>query len=274
MNPMPQRAPQPQPAPMPSRQLSPRAALRELPPSARNRGSASGWAMIRKTLLLGLIGFGAFKLAPSLADGLESSATGDSAVAANTDAESSAKNWIHHAAASETGSALTWIGRSGSAAAASEITFGADDVDRQLTSQALKGQNLATMNQAVKVAQAAAVVEDPEPAAPQPSITPGMRTDLVTGNSKFYHIMLFDSCDEDGDVVDVIIDGHPFARVPITNAGVTLSVPLNSGSTIEILGVRDGVGGITVACKTSRGEGFVRVLHEGERQLLSVVPGS
>ncbi len=272
MNPMPQRAPQPQPVPQPSRQPDPRGALRELAPSARTGTAVSKWGMARKALLLGLLGLGAFKIAPGILGRL-STASDTSNTAASAATESSAKSWIHHATASEREVPMTWVGRSGRPAAATAVALSADDVDHDLTERALKGESLPALNQAVQSAQPSGLIDDPEPAAPQPSITPGMRMELVTGDSKFYHIMLFDSCDEDGDVVDVIIDGHPFARVPITHAGATLSVPLNSGSTIEVVGVRDGVGGITVACSTSRGEGFVRVLREGERQLLSVVPG-
>jgi hypothetical protein len=104
-----------------------------------------------------------------------------------------------------------------------------------------------------------------------------MQMQLAHDTSRFYQIYLWDSCYEDGDIVDIFIDGHRFATVPITNGGTTLTVPVkNNGSTqIEVQGIRDGGGGITVACRTSQGEGFVRVLESGETQVLAMAgPGA
>jgi len=59
--------------------------------------------------------------------------------------------------------------------------------------------------------------------------------------------------------------------VPITNSGIILTLPLaNRGTTqVSIRGIHDGGGGITVACETSQGTGFVRVLQVGESQSVS-----
>lgn len=108
-------------------------------------------------------------------------------------------------------------------------------------------------------------------AAPQPSIQEGMQAELMNGNAKFYSIFICDSCDQDGDVVRVLLDGVPFAVVPITNAGVTLSVPVGSGTTISLEGVRDGVGGITVACRTSQGDYFTSAMAPGSIQPIALV---
>jgi len=104
------------------------------------------------------------------------------------------------------------------------------------------------------------------------SLSHGLKQEIVNGDAHFYHIYLYDSCDEDGDIVSVLINGTPFAEVPITHQGTTISVPISSkqANTIEILGVRDGTGGITVACMTSQGEFFSRVLAPGDVQLLGV----
>ena len=115
-----------------------------------------------------------------------------------------------------------------------------------------------------------------DPVAPQPyqpTLTSGMRTEIANGDAKFFHIHLRDSCWNDGDVVEILLNGQPAFLVPITNAGATLSVPVTSGTAmvISVRGVYDGGGGITVACRTSRGEGFVRVMAPGEIQPLGVV---
>lgn len=107
----------------------------------------------------------------------------------------------------------------------------------------------------------------------QPKLTSGLRSEIATGDAKFFHIHLSDSCRNDGDVVEILLNGHPAFLVPITNAGSTLSVPVTSGTAmvISVRGVYDGGGGITVACRTSKGEGFVRVMAPGEIQPLGVV---
>jgi hypothetical protein len=114
-----------------------------------------------------------------------------------------------------------------------------------------------------------------QPAAdhPKPQLTEGLRQEILRGDTEFFHIYLFDTCDEDGDVVEILLNDVPFGIVPITNAGTTLSVPVSaSGSTrIAIKGIRDGVGGITTGCWTSKGQGFVRVLAPGEVQELGIV---
>lgn len=107
----------------------------------------------------------------------------------------------------------------------------------------------------------------------EPSITAGLAEAVVAGDVDFFHIHLYDSCDEDGDVVEILINGSPFAVVPITHAGATLSVPLprGSASTLAIRGIRDGGGGITVACRTSAGDYFSRVMGTGEIQPLGLL---
>ena len=107
----------------------------------------------------------------------------------------------------------------------------------------------------------------------QPRLTQGLRNEIATGDTKFFHIHLRDSCRNDGDVVEILINGQPTFLVPITNAGATLSVPLTRGNAtvISVRGVYDGGGGITVACRSSRGEGFVRVMANGDIQAVGVI---
>jgi len=127
---------------------------------------------------------------------------------------------------------------------------------------------------AVAPARPTAQAESPqaESASPRPEISDGLRDEILRGDAEFFHIFLYDSCDQDGDVVKVLLNGQPFAYVPITHAGATLSVPV-SGATptaIAIEGVYDGGGGITVACRTSQGDGFIRVMAPGEVRYLGI----
>ncbi|XVJ59145.1 MAG: hypothetical protein HEQ23_07000 [Tepidisphaera sp.] len=113
---------------------------------------------------------------------------------------------------------------------------------------------------------------DPSPVSPV--LQPGMSEDLLNGSTKFYSIFLYDNCVEDGDIVRVEINKQPFAMVPLTRTGATLSIPVNSGQAfeVEIFGIRDGGGGITVACQTSNGAYFARAIQPGERAPLTFVP--
>lgn len=100
----------------------------------------------------------------------------------------------------------------------------------------------------------------------QPTITPGMAVEIGNGNTKFFQIFVYDSCQQDGDIVEVVINGSPFATVPLTHAGATLSVPITAGVSTEVSlrGIYDGGGGITVACKTSQGDFFMRSITVGQ----------
>lgn len=113
----------------------------------------------------------------------------------------------------------------------------------------------------------------PDSEPPQPKISDGLREEILRGDTEFFHIYLYDSCYQDGDVVKVLLNGQPFQYVPITHAGATLSVPVSTAAptSIAIEGVYDGGGGITVACRTSQGDGFIRVMAPGEVRHLGIV---
>ena len=104
-------------------------------------------------------------------------------------------------------------------------------------------------------------------------LSPGLKRDIAAGDARFYLIHLFDNCDEDGDVVRVLVNGLPVGEVPITHAGTTLSVPFTAGqtNTVSIMGVHDGGGGITLGLRTSEGRYYTRILQEGEFQELVAV---
>ena len=83
--------------------------------------------------------------------------------------------------------------------------------------------------------------------------------------TKFFHLHVFDCCDEDGDVVEILVNGASFITIPNTHAGSALSVPLAPGNnTIALRGIRDGGGGITVALETGAEPLRLRALRAGE----------
>ncbi len=139
---------------------------------------------------------------------------------------------------------------------ATEIIVGDEDIDRANT-QAARTGNEATLASEPLVA----------------TLTPGARAEIRAGDARYYHIFLFDNCDEDGDIVQVYFNGALLGEVPITHAGTTISVPVTQGAAglLQIVAVHDGQGGITVAFQTSAGRRYSRILQVGESQVVNVV---
>ena len=206
--------------------------------------------------------------------------------------ESSQREWINHEQANSHWSAtqdndfvdqepMKFVSKAGKAEFSPYIPLSAaDDVDTELTDdiqQALASRDDAEAQRLLRDAQTDLVDANTldveiEDGVAEPSLEPGMQFALSNGQAKMYQIFLYDSCYQDGDIVDIFLNGHRFATVPITNMGTTLSVPVTAqGMKIQVLGVHDGGGGITVACQTSHGEGFIRVMAPGEVQDLAFV---
>jgi len=208
--------------------------------------------------------------------------------------ETSAPNWPHVQAATESGRTMQWLATGGVGNLSDHIYLSEDDLDIDTTraiQQALaRGDHAAAdaIFQTVRSPDSDVAGDPPtgdpkadpvaaeisaESTIPLATLTPGMRSEIQRGDTRFFHIHLYDSCYEDGDVVEVLINGQPMFVVPLTNVGTTLTVPISSSqaTVVALRGIRDGRGGITVACRTSRGEGFIRVMAPGEIQPLGVV---
>jgi hypothetical protein len=202
--------------------------------------------------------------------------------------ESDQPAWSHHQDATQNWvrsnksvEAMKWIPRQGVPQLSNLVPLSPTDRDEATTRELRRQLGLKNWQEADRILQRAQRnVGDPSgllrdaPIQPAvPTLSSGMRAEIERGDAKCFHIFLYDSCAEDGDVVDLLINGVRFATVPITNEGTTLSVPIAIGSpaSLTIRGVFDGRGGITVACRTSLGQGFVRVLAPGEEQDLAVI---
>lgn len=197
-------------------------------------------------------------------------------------------NWKHHQHAeahAAADGAVKWISPLGPARFINGLVVSPDDIDTK-TSEAVFRHVASGDYQAAEQAMRDAQQDVPDPQqalddledppqteAVYPTLSQGLVTDIRRGGVKFFHIYMYDSCAEDGDIIEILINGTPFATVPITHAGSTLSVPIPQvGHTVvAVKGVYDGGGGITVACQTSQGDGFIRVMAPGEEQILSTV---
>lgn len=86
--------------------------------------------------------------------------------------------------------------------------------------------------------------------------SPQLAAAIQSGMVNMRSLRLYDSQVEDGDVVEIIAPG--FSRiVPLTNAGVTLDVPLVHGQLI-LRGIDAGTtGGVTVSVSLPSGEHII-----------------
>lgn len=193
--------------------------------------------------------------------------------------ETNHPNWQSVAAAAEASAAqgATVVVQRGSGetlrqVAAIEVSVGdADLTTTHAVRESLLKNDLDMANAALQSALGTAAVKDKQTSV---VLNPNSRivTAIRDGSAQFFHLRLFDCCDEDGDVVDVSLDGHPYATVPLTHQGTVISLPLTPGTTVITLrGVRDGGGSITVSFQTSQGDYFSQPLEVGEECQIGVV---
>jgi hypothetical protein len=88
---------------------------------------------------------------------------------------------------------------------------------------------------------------------------------VLSGERDLYRLKLLDTAAEDGDLVEVTIDGMPMGIVSLQNNGNELILPIRKGSTkMQVKGVRDGGGGITFGFRTSDGRVYSRSMDTGQ----------
>ena len=192
-------------------------------------------------------------------------------------AEKQHPNWQHVAAAAEASneySHLVQLDTSGSSKVVTEIELTSADANRAASTQireALVRGDLAGATTALQAAQQ--IPNTPGGEVEQPELVAGseLATALKDQRKELYQVELFDCCDEDGDIVQVLVNDVPFATVPIMHGGTLLSIPLSQGhNTVTVQAVHDGGGGVTLAFKTSRGQFFAGFMMVGQSYQLGV----
>jgi hypothetical protein len=198
----------------------------------------------------------------------------------SSSAEKAHPNWQHVAAAADASdsdtSQLVCVDASGNPQVLPAIEVSAADLDRSSTRQiraALRRNDLMMANAVLQAAQKMpSASQNPDVRPPQLAAESELSAALSDGRQELFQIELFDCCDEDGDIVEVFVNGTSFATVPIMHGGSMLSIPLQSGhNTVTIRGVKDGGGGVTLSFRTSRGEYFARSMRVGEQYQMEVV---
>lgn len=198
----------------------------------------------------------------------------------NSSTESQHPNWQHVAAATDASSAdanqLVLLDASGDTQTLPTVEISSADLDRTATRKvraALRRDNLILATAELQAAQSlASASQNPEVRPPELVANSDVVAALKDGRQELFEIELFDCCDEDGDVVEVIVNGSPFATVPILHGGTKVAVPLAQGNNkIAIRGVKDGGGGVTLSFRTSRGDYYARSMRVGEQYEMGVV---
>ncbi|MBI5246724.1 MAG: hypothetical protein HY923_06050 [Elusimicrobia bacterium] len=109
---------------------------------------------------------------------------------------------------------------------------------------------------------------NPPASAPQSALTPQGQAAVRADGYSIFSMQLIDDVAQDGDVVQISVDGVPVSFLSLTHAGATLDIPLKKGEShvITVTGVRDGTGGITLGLRTSVGDVTSRNLAVGESE--------
>lgn len=99
-----------------------------------------------------------------------------------------------------------------------------------------------------------------------------LREALTGGTVEMFTFRFADFADQDGDIVNLNIDGIDLGNVLLTNAGAQLSIPLKPREqhALRVTGVHDGYGGITFALVSSVGRMELRSLAEGQSETWTI----
>lgn len=95
----------------------------------------------------------------------------------------------------------------------------------------------------------------------------------AAGETRYYCVTLYDSHDEDGDVVELRMEnGAAFSSFVLTRRGHRVLVPAPSagGAVLVVKALKDGsrLNKVSFAAKTSMGAVSSRILAEGEEQII------
>jgi hypothetical protein len=112
----------------------------------------------------------------------------------------------------------------------------------------------------------AASAAPPARAVTPAKLTPDQKQAILHDEADLYRLNLWDCMAEDGDIVQVLLDGRPYVSVRLRHVPSTVLVPISrsGATTIAIKGVFDGGGGITTGLRSDGGDIVLRSLRVGE----------
>lgn len=99
-----------------------------------------------------------------------------------------------------------------------------------------------------------------------------VRDAVRDGRMSLFTVRLMDFVAEDGDIVDVYVDGQPVGQLQLSNTGNVLSIPLTPGKqhSFGVTAVHDGGGGVTFGAQSSAGEMTTRIMGVGESETWTI----
>ncbi len=233
------------------------------PITSRRHGDESGgrsrsWALPLLGMLLGVVGWGAWKFSTYVA--------GDRVH----------RHWTHLASAESATkrsgtNILLKLLPNGKEQQTTAIELGRADVDLENTAAlqaALAANEPTTAREALQSAQPDVTLDDG--AMTQESANWNAARD---SRSQVFRVHLADACAIDGDEVDVLINGAVWTRVALQGRETTVAFPLTPGVTyLTLRGVRDGDdGGITWMLRSDECQYFAGPLKEGEEAAFMVL---
>jgi hypothetical protein len=96
--------------------------------------------------------------------------------------------------------------------------------------------------------------------------SPQTADDVRSGKIAVYRLYLLDSLAQDGDEVELFVNGASCGRVTLASAGTEIVLPLAAGAQAElrVVATRDGGGGVTFGALSSQGEARTQIMQVGE----------
>jgi hypothetical protein len=98
--------------------------------------------------------------------------------------------------------------------------------------------------------------------------SPKTAADIQSGRSVLYRLYLLDFLAEDGDHVELFVNGVGHGDLYLKNAGKEVLIPLSPGAPtrMKLLATGDGGGGVTVGFVSSLGEARTRIMNVGQSE--------
>ena len=98
------------------------------------------------------------------------------------------------------------------------------------------------------------------------------RAAIASGHTVIYSLHILDDVVEDGDVVEIFVNGTSYGHVALSSGGQDVLIPLPVGTTAKVhaLATQDGGGGVTFGVTTSQGEIRSTVMAVGQSDDWSV----
>lgn len=102
---------------------------------------------------------------------------------------------------------------------------------------------------------------------------PKMAEEIQSGRRVLYRLYLLDFLAEDGDRVELFVDGFSLGETVLRGAGTSFLIPVVAGTPVQLklLATADGGGGVTVGFMSSVGEARTQVMQVGQFDLWQVV---